>query len=384
MKTQRKTDIVVTTIFEPAWLKGYLDNLDAHGRRDVTLRIVCDRKTPSSVYAAAQEAQRRGFDVDCPTLDDQQTYLKKIGLPDEFVPWNTDNRRNIGFLRAWESGAQVLISIDDDNYCRADSDFVGCHHVVGQHVTDDGTSSVAAGAPWYNICEQLQMQVGAPVYARGYPYAARAPQHRAVPTAGANDMTGRLVAINAGLWLDDPDVDALTRLAMGPRASSAAPGAVLLAPETWSPINTQNTGLMRAAMPAYYYVRMGFPLQGLRIDRFGDILSGYFVQKCAKHLGHLVRLGDPVAEHHRTPHNLFKDLYHELAGIVLVEELLPWLQQLKLSGSDYVQSYAALADALAAEAGRFKGFVWDEGGREFLIDTAKAMQEWLRAIQRLA
>ena len=145
-----------------------------------------------------------------------------------------------------------------------------------------------------------------------------------------------------------------------------------------------DTGLMRAALPAYYYVRMGFPLQGLRIDRFGDILSGYFVQKCAKHLGHVVRIGDPVAEHKRTPHNLFKDLYFELAGMVIVEELLPWMIELKLEGGDYLTSYRALADAMEVAAPQFKGFIWDEGGREFLVDTAHCMRQWLSIVQRFA
>jgi hypothetical protein len=376
----RKTDIVVTTIFEPAWLRGYLDNLRAHGRdADVTLRIVCDRKTPATVYAAAAEATAAGFHIDCPTLDEQQAYLKSLGFADDFVPWNTDNRRNIGFLRAWQSGADVLVSIDDDNYCLADSDFVGEHHVVGKRAAETQALG-AAGAPWFNICDMLDLNVRAPVFARGYPYAARKPASQARPAALDATLGARTIAINAGLWLDDPDVDALTRLAMGPRASAAKPGAVILAPETWSPINTQNTALMREAIPAYYYVRMGFPLQGLRIDRFGDILSGYFVQKCAKHLGHVVRLGSPVAEHRRTPHNLFKDLYHELAGVVLVEELLPWLQELQLSGGNYADAYASLADAIEARAPSFKGFVWDEGGREFLVDTARAMRSWLRVI----
>ena len=124
--------------------------------------------------------------------------------------------------------------------------------------------------------------------------------------------------------------------------------------------------------------------QGLRIDRFGDILPGYFVQKCAKHLGETVRFGGPVAMHRRSPHNLFKDLYFELAGMVIVEELLPWMIELKLSGTDYRESYAALADAMDAEAPKFKGFIWDEGGREFLVDTARCMRQWLGVVQRFA
>lgn len=383
MNSTRKTDIVVTTIFEPAWLQGYLDNIRRHEHVDsVTLRIICDRKTPATVYAAAAAAQRAGFNIDCPTLDEQQAYLKSLGLPDDFIPWNTDNRRNIGFLRSWQNGAGVLISIDDDNYCMGDSDFVGAHRVVGRSANTVAGARCAGGAPWFNICALLGTTSPAQIFARGYPYMARGADSQAAQTPQPSD-DGALIAINAGLWLDDPDVDALTRLALAPRARSTVAGEVILAPETWSPINTQNTALIRDAMPAYYYVRMGYPLQGLKIDRFGDILSGYFVQKCAKHLGHAIKLGSPVAEHRRTPHNLFKDLYHELAGIVIIEELLPWLQELKLAGSTYAEAYASLADSLDAGSAHFKGFVWDEGGREFLKETTGAMRIWLDTLRRI-
>ena len=96
-----------------------------------------------------------------------------------------------------------------------------------------------------------------------------------------------------------------------------------------------------------------------------------------------MRVGAPIAEHHRTPHNLFKDLYFELAGVVVVEELLPWLHELPLRESSYAACYAELAHALEAGADRFRGFVWDDGGREFLRDTAACMQMWLKLIERL-
>lgn len=373
----RKTDIVVTTIFEPKWLAGYLEDLRANDRvGSTTIRIICDKKTPASVYEAAQAARRNGFDVDCPTLDEQVAYLKKLGADDTFVPWNTDNRRNIGFLRAWESGADVLISIDDDNYCRPGGDFCGSHHTVGR-AASAGASRIAQQKPWFNICSLLDSDAKTTIFARGYPYASRKSEFVASPASLDAAHGDRRVAVNAGLWLDDPDVDALTRIAIGPRVRAADERAVIMAPETWSPINTQNTALMRDAIPAYYYVRMGFALTGLRIDRFGDILSGYFVQKCAKSLGDAIRIGDPVADHKRTPHNLFKDLYFELAGVVLIEALLPWLMEVKLSGSDYAETYASLSDALSADAHRFTGFVWDDGGREFLTETADCMRHWL-------
>ena len=380
----RRTELVVTTIYEPAWLPGYLDNVRQHGHeQELRLTIIVDRKTPASVAAAAQTARAQGFDVWCPTLDEQEAYLQRLGAPADWVPWNTDNRRNVGFLAAVESGADVLISIDDDNYCLPQGDFVGMHHVVGRRLSELPDHEWAGGNAWYNICGKLDTSAPMTIHARGFPYEARRRQGAALGPVPASAKSRR-VAINAGLWTGDPDVDALTRLTLKPLVTAARSGNVILAPETWSPINTQNTALIGEAISAYYYVRMGYAVQGLRIDRFGDILSGYFVQACAKHLGDAVRLGDPVAEHRRSSHNLFKDLYFELAGVVLIEELLPWLQELKLSGTTYPQVYAALADALQGQADHFKGFIWDDGGREFLRDTAACMRTWLRVVQSLA
>jgi reversibly glycosylated polypeptide len=382
MAKQIETAIVCTTIFEPAWLAGYLENLRAHGRdQDTAMIIIIDRKTPPTVAEAAAKARAQGYDVRLPSLDEQVEYLARLGAPADWVPWNTDNRRNIGFLMALESGAQRLISIDDDNYCLPGDDFVGSHAVVGQPA---GAVPLARGATWFNICGMLGMDTKATVHARGFPYAARRGEHAKLTPASKVPAVEkkRRVAINAGLWLSDPDVDAATRLTMRPDAQKVAVPAALMGPEVWTPINTQNTGLIREAVFAYYYVRMGYPLQGLRIDRFGDILSGYFVQKVAKHLGDAIRLGAPVAEHRRSPHNLFKDLYFELAGMVIVEEMLPWLIELKLEGSDYAGAYRSLADAIAASASGYKGFIWDEGGREFLLDTARCMHTWLDVVRR--
>lgn len=382
MTSSPQVDIVVTTIFEPGWLQGYIDNLRAHGReQDVTIRIICDRATPASVAVAAARAAHSGMRIDCPTLEEQSTYLAAIGVPDSLIPWSSDNRRNIGFLRAWEAGSDVLISIDDDNHCRPESDFVGEHLAVGRSCQQAGLEAEARGGPWFNICSLLDGPE-ATIHPRGFPYAARGAAEATVGDLQA-DTAARTIAANAGLWLDDPDVDAITRLALAPRATAAHPTSLVLAPGTWSPINTQNTAVRRAAVPAYYYVRMGFPLQGMRIDRFGDILSGYLLERCAEHLGEVIRVGSPVADHRRSPHDLFKDLYHELAGIVLVEELVPWLRELRLTAATYVDAYAEVAEALAADAHRFHGFVWDEGGRDFLVDTATCMQEWVGVLSNL-
>lgn len=374
--TPPRVALVVTTIFEPRFLRGYLDNLARFDRvGQASIHIIADRRTPPAVAEAASAARARGFDVRCPGFDEQSAFLARLGLGGDFVPWNSDNRRNVGFLMALESGCDVLVSLDDDNFCEGESDFAGLHAAaVG------GGAERACRAPggWFNICTLLRMDTAATVFPRGFPHYARSGAGRLEPAAKPAP-----VRINAGLWLDDPDVDAVTRLALAPRATAFGGDSVVLAPGTWTPVNTQNTALAREAAAAYYYVRMGALRGGMAIDRYGDIFSGYLALACAFHLGHGVRVGTPIARHRRTPHDLLADLRHELGGMLLMEDFLPWLGEARLGGARYADAYAALADRIAEAAPRFAGRIWDDGGREFLADTAARMKRWLAAVAML-
>lgn len=370
---KRRAAIVVTTIFEPRFLDGYIENLRRFGHEDVDVIVIIDRKTPASVAERCEHHRRGGMRVLCPTLDEQETFLARFPSMAERIPYNTDNRRNVGFLMALDRGADVLISIDDDNYVLEDVDFVGEHLVTG---TEIDLESLESSDRWFNLCSLLHSSTNDEIFPRGFPYFARRNTREL-----RGERSGRArVAMNAGLWLSDPDVDAMTRLTQAPHIASAEPRSIRLGERTWTPINTQNTSIARDAIAAYYYVRMGFSLGGLRIDRYGDIISGYLVAKCAKSRGDAIRIGSPVADHRRTPHNLFKDLYHELAGMVLLDDLLPWLMDLQIEGGSYPELYASLADALEAKAPSMSGFVWDEGGREFLRETAGHMRAWLDAV----
>lgn len=375
----RQTTIVVTTIFEAAFLEGYLRSIESNGFRDsTTVIIIPDRKTPNSVLLASAAARDRGFRVNCPSLAEQETFLKRIGVPAGFIPYDSDNRRNIGFLLALEQGCDVLISIDDDNFCMPETDFVGAHHCVG---SDSRENVVRSSDGWFNICSLLQGPEGPAVFPRGFPYAL---QRQARNVEFVHPDRPWPIAMNAGLWLDEPDVDAVYRLCRRAKISSFSNQSVLIGPDVWTPINTQNTGLTREAALTYYYARMGYPLKGLTIDRFGDILSGYLTQKCVKHMQHTVRVGTPIVDHRRTPHNLFKDLYHELAGIVLIEDFVPWLQSVRLEGATYLEAYESLAERITEAAPQFAGFIWDDGGRDFLRELSTSMKTWSKLIRRIA
>ena len=157
----------------------------------------------------------------------------------------------------------------------------------------------------------------------------------------------------------------------------------MLSKRTRCPINTQNTALSREAMAAYYYIRMGVPLGGMRLDRFGDIFSGYFVQICSSAVGDRIRIGSPIAEHRRNVHNLLVDLYNELAGIMILEDMADFLINIQLPSDSYINAYRKLASKLIDFSTEQTGFIWTEETKSFFEDMSKCMAIWVDVVASL-
>lgn len=366
----RRVAIVTTTIFPLDFLSAYADNLRAFGRqRDVTIYVAGDRKSPAVSEEQAAACRAAGVDARFLSLEAQAEVLRPYPDLAAIVPENSDNRRNAAFVAALRDGAEVVISIDDDNWCLPDEDFVGGHLAVGK--TFEHPEGLGDGG-WFNLCSLLRSEPAPELlFPRGFPYAARS---RACSRVGA-PVTGR-VGVNVGLWLGDPDTDAIGRLAARPVTTAWTGDTVFLGRGIRSPINTQNTAVSREAMAAYYYVRMGAELRGLRLDRFGDILSGYFLQVCGEAVGDRVRIGGPIVDHRRHPHDLLVDLYHELAGVMMLEDLAGFFSDVQLPCDSYLSAYRALSHELERFAEAQQGFVWRDETRAYVRDVARWMRIW--------
>ncbi|SCG59227.1 hypothetical protein [Micromonospora halophytica] len=372
-ETLPRVDVVMTTIGDgAAFLSAYrtlLGRIDASDR--VRIVIIPDRKTPASLFETVEQARRSGLDVVCPTVAEQDAMLAALGAP-TLVPYDSDNRRNIGYLMSWQSDADFLISVDDDNF-PVDDQFFAAHAVVAAGPRP--ARVVSADSGWWNPCDQLAVEP-MPVYPRGFPYAHRTP----TPTTERTETVD--VRINAGLWLGDPDVDAITRIAVRPDVTAMPAPAVVFDTDTWAPVNSQNTAVHRDALPAYYFPRMGYRHHGQEIDRYADIFSGYFVQACAKHLGHAVRFGDPLAMHARNEHLLLRDLQQELTAIALLEDVLAWLPGCKLDGDTYTEAYLSLSYQLQDAVEGMSGRLWTHELRGFVHQMAHLMRQWIGVLQR--
>lgn len=336
----KKFGIVVTTINVPSLLLGYADNFDRYGHRSqVEFIVIGDRKTPEEARDVTDVLNRRGFLAEYWDVDAQQDWLRAYPDLDALIPYNSDNRRNIGYLIAAQHECDIIITIDDDNYIyREDSDFLTGHSVVGETI-DVTTVHISTG--WFNICSMLEMDPAITVYPRGYPYGKRWNDGDVLKS---RELV--TVMINAGLWLGAPDVDAVTRLTLPVRAIALTEERVALGRNVWSPINSQNTAFHRSILPICYYVLMGSEIQGLEIDRYGDIWFGYFAQKVLHHLGLAITFGVPLVVHRRNFHNLFVDLRQEYWGMVATDLLVSLLEDIQLTSDTVESAYLELANAL--------------------------------------
>ena len=367
--------IVATTIAVPVFLDSYRQNLERYGHlRDTRIWVVADRKTPPQSAEYAAEQRKRGLDVVYLDPASQQRWLEPYPDLAAIIPWNSDNRRNIGFLRALEEGCKVLVSIDDDNFCIPESDFYAGHQFTGARVWREVIQSENG---WYNICDELILDPPARAVARGFPHAMRngSVRSRAMETIP--------VVAKAGLWLGDPDVDAATRLAFPLKATDTRRREIALDLGTWSPINTQNTSVARRAIPAYYYVRMLEDLPGARLDRYGDIWSGYFLTRCAQHLGEYIGIGSPVVSHLRNSHDLLAELRAEIWGMIVTPHLIELLRTAELSGGDYSSAARSLARALRSRADDLESCVRLPGVGNYVRRIGQYLDTWVDVCEHI-
>jgi Reversibly glycosylated polypeptide len=369
MSELAQIDVIVTTINDGSFLHKWNPVIKACGNENrVHLIVIPDKKTPAKIFSAVTDLQRDGISVTCPDLEQQEIFLSRLGEPLDFIPYNSDNRRNIGFLMSMCGDADMMISVDDDNF-PVNGNYFREHEVV--HRAPEKQFGLTSSTGWLNNCRMLNAHP-APIWPRGFPYFARKPAVLRETWETAD------VSINAGLWLGDPDIDAITRLGAAPCVTGLQGMSTVLAPGTWCPVNSQNTALRREVIPAYYFARMGHSINGYRINRLGDIFSGYFAEACAKHLGHTVQFGKPLVNQDRNDHDLLTDLENEFPAIRMLDQLLDWLPEAKLEGSTYRDTYESLSHGLDGIAETFND---SECG--FLHRMAYHMRVWLKLCDQI-
>lgn len=331
---KKKYSLVTTTINVPHLLSEYVKDAIRFKRDIEQFIVVGDKKTPSDAVTFCKRLEDElGIKCIFLSVEDQEKYLNRWHEFKNFLPWNCIQRRDVGLVYAfYEGSADIVITIDDDNLL-SQQDYFGHHDIVGNR---QNLKIVSADSGWWNVCEMLEEARGIPFYHRGYPYSKRWMTDE--DKKSIKEVSGRVV-VNAGLWLDDPDVDALTRLYFPVRAIKPSPffeDKLACDIGTWSPFNSQNTAILREAIPAYFI----FP----HVGRYDDIWASFVFRYISDFVGDFVTYGSPIVCQRRNPHDYLKDFDAERFGVEFTDIFIEALKNCKLTSKDYRSAFAEVAE----------------------------------------
>jgi Reversibly glycosylated polypeptide len=363
-----KTTIVTTTINIPVLLEKYAENAFYYGHRDLDFVVIGDRKSPGQTQDFCRTIERY-YPCSYYDIAAQQRRLERFPGLWAHLRFDSIQRRNIGMLIAWENGADVVITIDDDNFVTT-QDFIGLHASAG---SVRAVMAYGSTSGFFNVCSFLASDDGVRFYHRGYPRKQRWSEREHFVT---RQKLVRRIAVNAGLWLDDPDIDALTRLEHQPVVRGFRrgwSGDVALQPGTWSPFNSQNTALAREVLPAYFLSPY--------VGRYDDIWGSYIVDRIAGYFGEVIAFGEPLVRQKRNPHDLWKDLDAERNGMILTDGFCEALRSIPLKGSSYHECFGEIAAHLPLAW--TPGSEWTDAQKQWRIKLIEGLDIWHEVFERL-
>lgn len=335
------TCLFTTTIYVPSVLRQYRAS-----DPDVLMIIAGDLKTPhDEVKALCREL---GNAVYLDPLDQDRLGYKCSDV----LGWRTIQRRNIALLEAIRSGADVVLSIDDDNAPRQASYFTDLRHAF-----EPLARPVAApDRGWFNLGDYADRAF----FYRGFPFSLR---DEALPAGWTLPTMSRVGVVN-GLIYGDPDINAIDRYGEAPRVRLyqrhvERDGLTVDPRTTWTPINSQNTAYVRALAP------LAFVLPG--IGRYDDIWASFMALRVMEVTDYHVLFGEPGVIQERNPHNWLIDLERELYGMKHTEAFCAGLKSIpvtpRLSVLDNLAAVADSAMLLPEQARRFLNAYLDDVAR---------------------
>jgi hypothetical protein len=268
-----KKIIVTTTIQSPTKATKLFSE-----KENWELLVVGDLKTPHEEYKK----------INCTYLHPEYQD-KKYEKISNLLGWNTIQRRNIGFIEAFNLGADIIATVDDDNI---PYDSWGNNLLLKKQIEVDLYEPVKS-----DYFDPLSVTNRNDLWHRGYPI-----EHLQIKNN--IEYKGKIKKqfyVQADLWDGDPDIDAICRLANRPcvKFDDIKP----FTSNKLSPFNSQNTFLDRDIIPYY----MVLP----HVGRMDDIWGGYLLEK---KFGSCVVYNKATVYQERNPQDLIKNLENEIIG----------------------------------------------------------------------
>src|ERR1043165_717514 len=290
----KKTALVVTSIASPnAVLNALAQGSIKHGLEFI---VIGDESSPSTFEL--EGARFYGID-------------EQRALPFRFAekcPTRHYARKNIGYLVAISEGAEQIVETDDDNMPTED---FWTERVRRQSV------KVISDAGWVNVYRYF---TDANIWPRGLPL-----DHIQAAIPPFESLVAEEIdcPIQQGLADENPDVDAIYRLALPLPQSFRKDRRVVLDAGTWSPFNSQNTSWWRDAFPLLY-------LPAYCSFRMTDIWRSFVAQRISWANDWGLLFHEATVWQERNEHNLMRDFKDEVPGYLNNSRIAEALDKLTL------------------------------------------------------
>lgn len=241
-----KKYIVTTTINKPT--EATLKFCDIAKRKNWIFVIIGDTKTPCDEYRKLENNH-----VIYLSPEEQDELYPELSAT---IGWKSIQRRNIGFVYAYDKEADIIATVDDDNI---PYDNWGDNIYVGQEIEVDLYENVSS-----LYFDPISPTSHNDLWHRGYPIED-------LPFKNNIEYKGKVkrkVLVQADFWDGDPDIDAICRLSKKPivKFEKFEP----FCSNQLAPFNSQNTFLAREVIPFYTVLP--------HIGRMDDIWGSYILQ----------------------------------------------------------------------------------------------------------
>jgi hypothetical protein len=276
-----KKFIITTTINKPT--EATLKFCEIAENKNFKFVIIGDLSTPHDEY---HFLEKKFKNVTYLTPEQQEKLYPELS---NIIGWKTIQRRNIGFVYAYQNGCDVVATIDDDNI---PYDFWGDNIMVGKKIVVDDYVNKSC-----NYFDPISITNHNDLWHRGFPIEFLQVKND-IEYKGKKTITP---LVQAEFWDGDPDIDALCRLSKKPivKFNKFDPFTT----NQLMPFNSQNTFLHRSVLKNYSV----FPYVG----RMDDIWGGYVLQNF--HKNSVVFTSASVYQE-RNPQDLIRNLENEIIG----------------------------------------------------------------------
>ena len=275
----QNTALVITSISGPnAAMKAFATGCRKNG---IEFIVVGDTKSPK--HFELEGCRFVG-------IEEQRALPFKIArnLPEKHYA-----RKNLGYLLS--KSKDVIIETDDDNFPLEN---------FWNKTPDQEDARIINRKDWVNAYRYFSEEN---IWPRGFPLEVLS-----ISPVGDDDISSARanpadVTIMQGLADDNPDVDAVYRMAMKLPVRFERKSPLILGTGAWCPFNSQNTTWKKEAFPLLY-------LPSYCSFRMTDIWRSFIAQRIAWTCGWKILFHAADVRQERNEHNLLQDFTDEIPG----------------------------------------------------------------------